>query len=112
MNRYYYSRLDECLKMFENTPNKKIPRNILFDPEGAPEDWERALGSLVEKGLLKDCGTYFEITYKGQAFLDNGGFRKQHRTQCVLFYCSIVAAVCSFLALVVAMIALIRQIYG
>lgn len=60
MNRYYYSRLDECLKMFENTSNRKIPRNILFDPEGAPEDWERALGFLVEKGLLKDCGTYFE----------------------------------------------------
>ncbi len=110
MNRFFYIRLDEQLKMFEGTPGGRIPRNILLDPKGAPDDWERAIGFLTEEGLLKDFGAYFEITYKGRAFLDNGGFRKQHRSQRILFYCSIVAAVCGFLAFVVAVITLVCQI--
>ena len=112
MNRFFYIRLDEQLKMFEGTPGKRIPRNVLLNPKGAPEDWERAIDFLIEEGYLKDFGTYLEITYKGRAFIDNGGFRQQHRAQSVLFYCSIIAALCSLLALVVAVIALVCQING
>lgn len=105
-------RLDEVLRMFNGIKTGMIPSNLLLDHEKAPEDWRRAIDFLVEEGYLKQLDDYFEITYRGKAMLRNGGFVGKDRRERTLFYCTVIAAICSLLGLVVAQVALVCQING
>lgn len=101
-------RLDDMLRMFDGVQNGQIPTEILLGKYEHPEDWQRAVEFLTEEGYLKNAGHYFEITYKGKRALHDGGFVKQYSRERALFYGTVIAAVCSFLGLIVALIALIR----
>ena len=105
------ARLDEQLRMFENTKSKYIPREILFG-DNSLEDWCSAIEFLVEKGYLKEHKDNFEITYAGKAFIHDGGFVGKDRRNRILSYCTIIAAISSVLAFVVSLIALICQLCG
>lgn len=103
-------RLDEMLKMFDGCKNGGvIKREVLFTAK-APEDWRLAVELLTKEGYLKEYEDRFEITYKGKSFIHNGGFSRKNTTESVLFYCTIIAAVSSVLALVVSVVALCCQL--
>ena len=112
MDWFDSTRLDDILKMFDNANDGRIPSAILLDKEDAPEDWERAVRYLLDEGCLKEHGDCFEITYRGKAVLHDGGFFRKDRRERMLFNSSVVAAVCSLLALIVSLVALICQIHG
>lgn len=100
------ARLDEMLKMFDGLKNGGIiERGVLLSGE-KPEDWRLAVALLVEQGYLKEYEDRFEITYKGKAFLHNGGFSGKHSTERIQFYCTLIAAIASVLSLIISIIAL------
>lgn len=100
-------RLDEVLRTFDSINDGLVPTKVLLDEKDAPPDWRRAVEFLIEEGYLKEYGDWFEITYRGKAMLHKGGFVKEHRIERTLFYCTVIAAVCSFFAFVVAVVALV-----
>lgn len=112
MDWFDSKRLDEVLKLFGNVKDGRIPSSLLLDDENAPEDWSRAVHFLAEEGYLKEQYDCFEITYRGKAMLRNGGFLRQNRRERVLFYCTVIAAVCGFAGLLVSLVALVCQIRG
>lgn len=112
MDWFDSKRLDEILKMFDGVDGGSIPSNLLLNEENAPEDWERAVRFLLEEGFLKEHGDRFEITYRGKAILHDGGFFRKDRRERALFKSTVVAAVCSLLALIVSLVTLICQIRG
>jgi hypothetical protein len=104
---FYDVCLDTVLRMFD--ASKRVPRSALFSSvDSQPEGWCSALAFLVEEGYLKETCDYYEITYKGEALVHNGGFRRKHLIERALFYSSVVAAVCSVLSLAVSVVALCR----
>lgn len=109
MNWYYSARLDEMLRMFEATGS--VPCSVLFG-NNSPEDWCLAVSYLVREGYLEEHGDQFEITYKGKALVHDGGFVGKSRRERVLSYCTVVAAVCGVLCLVVSLVALVCQLCG
>lgn len=98
--------------MFGHAKDGRVPTDILMDEEKSPEDRHRAVDLLVAEEYLRDCGDYFEITYKGKMFIHDGGFFRQDRRKRILAYCTVVAAVASVLALAVSVIALVCQMHG
>ena len=110
MDGFDSARLDELLRMFEGTGNR-IPQKVLLGNE-PPEDWCIAISFLVDKGYLKEHDDCFEITYKGKAFIHDGGFVGKNRRERVLLYCAVVAVVCSILAFIVSLVALVCQLRG
>ena len=105
-------KLDDVLNMFNGVKAGIIPRELLLNGEKTPEDWRRAIDFLTEEGYLKEFESYFEITYRGKAMLHNGGFVRKDRRERALFYCTVVAAVCSLLGLFVSLVALVCQVGG
>lgn len=105
-------RLDEVLRMFDGSQTGRIPSDLLLNHEKAPEDWRGAIDFLTEEGYLKELDDYFEITYRGKAMLRDGGFVGKDRRERRLAYSTIIAAVCSLLALIVSLVAFICQING
>lgn len=103
-------RLDEVLRMFDSVKSGMIPADLLLNPKKAPEDWRKAIDFLTEEGYLKQFDDYYEITYRGKAMLHDGGFVRKDRRERALFYCAVIAAVCSLLGLIVALVALVCQI--
>lgn len=112
MRKFDSIRLDEVLRMFVEAKDGKIPASLLLDEEKAPEDWCAAIGFLTEEGFIKKSGDYYEITYRGKSFLHEGGFLRKDFRERILFHSAVIAAVCSLLALLVSLIALICQING
>lgn len=110
MDWFDSKRLDDVLKMFDSVKDGRIPSRLLLDEEHAPEDWTRAIRFLTEEGYLKEQDDCFEITYRGKAVLHDGGFFGKDRRERVLFYSSVMAAVCGFLGLLVSLVALVCQI--
>ena len=103
-------RLDEVLRTFNKSKDGRIPSSVLLNKDGAPEDWIRAIEFLTEEGYLKESDGYFEITYRGKAVLNEGGFVRKNRRERTLFNYTITAAICSVLTLIVTLIALLCQI--
>ena len=103
MDGFDSKRLDDVLGMFSGVNGGRIPAGLLLNHEETPEDWSRAIEFLTEEGYLKQLDDYFEITYRGKAMLRDGGFFRKDRRERALFYCTIVAAVCSLLGLVVSL---------
>ncbi len=112
MDKFYCTRLDSVLELFDKMNGNRIPSSVLLDEKDAPEDWTRAVMFLAAEGYLEERNGYFEITYKGKALADNGGFIRKHRRERVLFYCTVIAAVCGFAGLIVSLVALVCQING
>lgn len=112
MDWFDSARLDEVLRMFNGVKTGMIPADLLLNHEKAPEDWHRSIDFLTEEGYLKQSDDYFEITYRGKAMLRDGGFIRKDRRERALFYCTVIAAVCSLLGLVVSLVALVCQING
>lgn len=112
MDGFDSKRLDDVLGMFSGVNGGRIPAGLLPNHEETPEDWSRAIEFLTEEGYLKQLDDYFEITYRGKAMLRDGGFFRKDRRERALFYCTIVAAVCSLLGLVVSLITFVCQING
>lgn len=104
-------RLDDVLRIFINTKDGRIPSSVLLNKDGAPEDWIRAIEFLTEEGYLKESDGYFDITYRGKAILNEGGFVRKNRRERTLSNYTIIAAICSVLTLLVSLIALLCQIY-
>jgi len=104
--KYYNVRLDCLLRMFLGTSDGIIEKRVLFD--NALEDWDAALDFLVAEGYLEESDYHMKITYKGKAFVEQGGFVGKHLREHVLFYCTIVAALCSAVGLVFSVLALLR----
>lgn len=102
------TRLDQVLRAFDDMPDGRLSTDALLKEEDAPDGWIQAVRFLTEEGLIKQFGHYFEITYKGQMKIHKGGFVKEYRVERVLRYSAIIAAICSFLALLVSVIALVR----
>lgn len=98
-------RLDDMLRMFDETSTGVIRREILFGGK-QPEGWSLAVSYLTEEGYLKESENYFEITYKGKAFLHNGGFTRKNRMKRIEFYCAVVAAAAGVLGLIVSLFTL------
>lgn len=104
-------RLDDVLRIFINTKDGRVPSSVLLNKDGAPEDWIRAIEFLTEECYLKESDGYFEITYRGKAVLNEGGFVRKNRRERTLSNYTIIAAICSVLTLLVSLIALLCQIY-
>lgn len=102
------TRLDQVLRAFDDMPGGRLAADALLKEEDAPDGWIQAVRFLTEEGLIQQSGHYFEITYRGQMKIHKGGFVKEHRVERVLRYSAVVAAICSFLALLVSVIALVR----
>lgn len=110
VSEFDISRLDDILRMFDGLNNGgTVERSVLFSAD-APDCWRLAVEHLVEEGYLKECGDSFEITYKGKSFIHDGGFCCKHRTERVLLYCSVIAAVSGVVSLVVSVVALLCQL--
>lgn len=100
------SRLDFILKMFDGLKNGGIVKREALLSADQPEDWSLAIELLTEEGYLKEYEDRFEITFKGKAFIHNGGFSRKHLSESTQFYCAIIAAIASVLGLVISIIAL------
>ena len=91
--------------MFAQTESGSIAKANLFD--NAPDEFDTALSFLVAEGCLEESKYGFQITYKGKAIINQGGFVSKHRRECALFYSSIIGTVVGVIALVVSIVALL-----
>ena len=97
-------RLDTVLKMFVDVPNGRIDKIVLCD--NTTNEFYSAVSLLATEGYLKEDKYGFEITFKGKAFFEQGGFVGEYRRERTLFYCTIVAAVSGVLGLLLSIGAL------
>lgn len=102
---FYDKRLDDLLLAFVNTPGGAIEKVNLFND--APDDFNIALSFLVAEGYLEESKYGFQITYKGKAMINQGGFVRKHRRERALFYSSIVGTIAGVLALFISIVALL-----
>lgn len=102
---FYNKRLDYILMMFVQTGGGGISKDKLFD--NAPDEFDTALSFLVAEGCLEESKYGFQITYKGKAIINQGGFVGKHRRECALFYSSIIGTAVGVIALVVSIVALL-----
>lgn len=106
-NKYFNKlRLDVLLETFSKVPGGRVDKALIFDD--APEDYASAVAFLVEEGYLKEDKYCFEITYKGKAFFEQGGFVGEYRHERLLFYCTVVAAVTGVIGVLLSVVALLR----
>ena len=108
MDKIECRKLDGLLREFNSSHNGIITYEVLLNKEKPFKDWHSVLDFLVEEGYLKKYDTYLQITYKGRVFIHNGGFFRKYIRERVLVYCTVIAAVCSFVGLLVSLIALVR----
>ena len=103
---FYCKRLDIILDMFAKVKGGSIAKVNLFDD--APDEFDTALSFLVAEGCLEESKYGYQITYKGKAIINQGGFVRKHRRECALFYSSIIGTIVGIIALIVSIVALLR----
>ena len=105
MDKFDYVRLDSLMKMIDECQDGIVLKKTLLNEKDSPEDWYRAVAFLTDEGYIKEFDDYFEITFKGRILVHDGGFRRKDIRQRALLYCTLIAAVCSFVGLVVSLLA-------
>ena len=104
--KFYDKRLDSLLETFDAVSSGRIEKTLLLND--APDDFHEALSFLVAEGCLEELKYGYQITYKGKAIINQGGFVSQYRRERALFYCTVIAAVSGVLCLFVSLVALLR----
>lgn len=105
MDKFDCVRLDMLLNTINECEGGRVSKSSLLNKERPPEDWLRAVAFLTEEGYIKEFDDYFEITYKGRILVHDGGFGRKDIRQHILFYCTLVAAVCSLIGMIVSLVA-------
>jgi hypothetical protein len=106
MRQFDVERLDLILGSFVTAPGGAIRNEALF--HNAPDEYGMALDLLTHKGYLEKSRYGFKITYEGKMFYNKGGFAGERRRERIQAQATIVAAVCSFIGMVVSLLALFR----
>ena len=101
---YWNKRLDVLLETFLNATGGCIEKKTLLNK--TLKDLPEALAFLVAEGYLEESKYYFKITYKGKAFINQGGFTRQYRRESIQFYCTIIAAISGVIGLLFSVFAL------
>lgn len=102
---FYCKRLDLVLDMFAKVEGGSIAKINLFND--APDEFDTALSFLVAEGCLEERKYGYQITYKGKAIINQGGFVRKYRRERALFYSSIIGTIVGIIALIVSIVALL-----
>lgn len=78
-NKLHLYERDIILSIFTNEPGGLLTYERFSPHAQMSPDYDEVVASLTEEGYLKECRYGFNITAKGRAVYNDGGFVAKHR---------------------------------